>query len=196
MPDIQVADVGRKLRDRYRLTGPPPAPFLGPELVPVVLVDDLTGLDVYDRAFLRPAVAWDTQTSGANPGVNDSAVIQFVNPTNSGVLAVLEFGVFGNPTSAGEITITGPTSTSNSPDKAAFWRDSRLDGTPVCGTRGFNQGISLKVVPRYYISSPGETPQDRVELPWVLEPGFALFFVLDHASSTVQASIYWRERAL
>lgn len=42
MPDIQTPDPGRKLQARYRLIGTTPAPFLSPELVPVVILDDLT----------------------------------------------------------------------------------------------------------------------------------------------------------
>lgn len=45
MPEIQSPDPGRKLQERYNLIGTTPAPFLSPELVPVVLVDDLTEED-------------------------------------------------------------------------------------------------------------------------------------------------------
>ena len=51
MPEIQSADVGRKLQERYNLIGPPPSPFLAPDVTPVVIVDNLTGIDLLEQAL-------------------------------------------------------------------------------------------------------------------------------------------------
>lgn len=42
MPEIQTPDPGRKLAERYNLLGGSITPFLSPELVPVVILDDLS----------------------------------------------------------------------------------------------------------------------------------------------------------
>ena len=42
MPEIQSPDPARKLQEKYDLIGSSPAPFLSPELVPVVIIDDLS----------------------------------------------------------------------------------------------------------------------------------------------------------
>ena len=71
MPEIQSPDPGRKLQERYNLVGSSPAPFLSPELVPVVLIDDLTeeepGLRFASEAQFQSAVVGaQSQTSLVN----------------------------------------------------------------------------------------------------------------------------------
>lgn len=78
MPDIQSPDPGRKLQARYRLIGTTPAPFLSPEMVPVVIIDDLSD----ETPGINFAIA-----SGAFAG---AVGVQFqtalVNPSSSGVI--------------------------------------------------------------------------------------------------------------
>lgn len=78
MPDIQSPDPGRKLQARYRLIGTTPAPFLSPEMVPVVIIDDLSD----ETPGINFAIA-----AGAFAG---AVGVQFqtalVNPSSSGVV--------------------------------------------------------------------------------------------------------------
>ena len=87
MPDIQTNDVGRKLQNRYALIGPPPSPFLSPELVPVTIVDDLTQFDLLSPTFERPYEAELAVTAG----VGFRPQINMINPFDSGVICIVEF---------------------------------------------------------------------------------------------------------
>ncbi len=75
MPEIQSPDPGRKLQERYNLIGPPAAPFLSPELVPVVLIDDLTEeapglLFAMAAGVVGPTVGVQSQTALTNGSGN------------------------------------------------------------------------------------------------------------------------------
>lgn len=197
MTDIQQADVGRKLQLRYSLTGSAPAPFLSPELVPVVMVDDLTQFDVLSLTYQRPYEAEIVETGG----VATRAEIDWVNPEGSGVLATLK-DVNGSASLLGAytwalldfvgaagITIRGGT------------RDARIGRVnvfqqSVCGLftglqpttgvqgRGF---VTLETVNR---------PRDYLDFPFILVPGTRLRFVFSQFNETMQLQLRWSERTL
>ncbi len=192
MADIQTSDVGRKLQDRYDLTGPPPAPFLSPELVPVVVVDDLTQFSVLDRTFERPYQVSTTVTSG----VGTRAQIRLLNPAGSGVLMSVQ-RLAGSVATASQITwflATGAVITLR-----GLPRDSRLgaanrgacgvDTTTPAGTvdedRGFIQ-----------LSPTSLAAADFLDFPFVLQPDFVLLFTQQITNDTLQMQFEWTERFL
>jgi len=133
VPDIQDPGPGRKLQKRYRLIGTTPAPFLSPELVPVVLIDDLSDDEPTDR--------WGTaaQVEAAAVGALSQTAIR--NGSQSGIiieniscLITLSSGGQWGAFQAGP-TLTTPTS--------PFWQDQTLAGAPQAE---ISQGVDVGAV--------------------------------------------------
>jgi len=188
MPDIQSSDPGRKLQQRYDLLGAPPSPLLSPELVPVVVVDDLTGTDVLSAEFERPCIAFDTFT-----GVVTSAVLFLLNPFGSGVLTVVESVLFATSTAC---TVSFRVRRGFGGTIVTFgaFRDGRLAGRPNTGffplslaftTEAYNVELLVTVPPR-----------DRVDVEFVLEPGDALQMMQSVPVNTLAANAVFTERVL
>lgn len=189
MPDIQTSDPGRKLQERYDLVGPPPSPFLSPELVPVVLVDDLTELSVLDRTFERPA----TVNESSPPVVAAVSVIAFDNPVDSGVLAIMEWGLF-NGDSDYLLQVFLSATLAGILDNGS-WRDSRISGQPVCGVGPTSEAQTLRDFQISIDASEAEA-FNILTLPFIVSPGFSLRFAGTVDNSAITAQLLWRERTL
>lgn len=192
MPEIQSPDPGRKLQERYNLTGGSPSPFLSPEIVPVTLVDDLTGFDVLEATFERPAFIWISH-SGTVPNV---PIIRFVNPTDSGVLAIVE--KFTVSSSLGSVvTVQRFATTISGTSGARRWRDSRLSGQPICqfATATDLPAVILDMQFRM-VAAANPSLQDFFLLPEVLSPGFMLDFRSGTANDVLDLAMWFRERTL
>lgn len=119
MPDLQVPDVGRKLQARYRLIGTTPSPFLSPELVPVVILDDLTDA-LPGKAF---AQAGDVQ--GGAVGVTTKCRLS--NLAGSGIeLTDIQLR-FGLSLDSRWQLMQGPTLSN---PVTEIWQDRRRSGNP------------------------------------------------------------------
>ncbi len=120
MPDIQSPDPGRKLQERYNLIGTTPAPFLSPELVPVVILDDLSE-SLPGTAF---AFAGDN-VAGVAAQFSQTSI---ENIAGSGIL-ITEIRLYLTGVSAGVITAwqNGPTLGIS---QLGNWADRRNPGRP------------------------------------------------------------------
>ncbi len=121
MPDIQDPGPGRKLQRRYRLIGTTPAPFLSPELVPVVLIDDLTeetpAIDFAIVGDLQAAVVAErSQTGLRNPAASNMTIEQ------------VELRFVPASLSNYRLGVTGPALAVLS---TPIWQDSGRSGVPV-----------------------------------------------------------------
>jgi len=188
MPDIQSSDPGRKLQQRYNLLGAPPSPILSPELVPVVVVDDLTGTDVLSAEFERPCAGFDTFT-----GVVTSAQLFLLNPFGSGVLLTTDQFMFQTST-ASTVSMVIRRGFGGTIVTFGGFRDGRLVGRPNGGffplslvhvTRPWNFQLELSVPLR-----------DLLQITYVLAPGDALQMSQSVVANTLAVSITWNERNL
>jgi len=192
MPEIQSSDPGRKLRERYDLVGASPAPFLAPELVPVVIVDDLTEFDVLSAEFERPCTVHETQ--GA-PGAGVHAVVMLANPSGSGVLAIGD-DVYLSTAPGGRINWRLFASAPVIADHGQF-RDSRLPGTPACGSVATTSGVAPDDDWQIQLADLSiDTAGVIYPLPYVISPGFVLQMKISITNISLSASIRWRERTL
>ena len=123
MPEIQSPDPARKLQKKYDLIGSSPAPFLSPELVPVVIIDDLS-----DES---PGIEWAV-AGGAFAG---ALGVQFQsalrNRPGSGKLLtdILLYITREDATDQPyQIFLNGPALASG---VSSFWQDLRIPGEPV-----------------------------------------------------------------
>ncbi len=122
MPEIQSPDPGRKLQRRYNLIGSTPAPFLSPELVPVVLIDDLT-----EQA---PGVLWATAGGQQGPSAGNNSYARLANPLNSGVL-LEEISLRATMDTSSNWTLEDGTSVFLAFSLTPAWQDRALPGRPV-----------------------------------------------------------------
>lgn len=195
MPEIQSSDPGRKLQERYDLTGGTPAPFLSPEIVPVVLVDDLTASDVLDRAFEREAFVWNTEGGG----VAENSVCMFVNPVESGVLATVQRISVGV---AADAVVSIERVVSTFVDSGGFrrFRDTRIPGLPVCGGQHFTSAPALIQDMQWQVEAPaaGNAPLFPLvlELDETIGPGFGLSIRNNAVNESLDCQIWFKERVL
>jgi len=185
VPDIQSPDPGRKLQDRYNLLGTTPAPFLSPELVPVVLVDDLTQ---ESPGFLW-ALASDTIV-GVGAALSQT---RLTNPIGSGVLLENISIVYALETTGdGGIFVSGPALSASAVE---LWQDRRRSGNPTgrvtLGTDAGALGQEL-----YRFRSLGNVMW-VAELPeWKIAPGDLIHFAVTAADQDVAFTWKWTERIL
>ncbi len=187
MPEIQSPEPGRKLQQRYNLVGSTPSPFLSPELVPVVLVDDLSKEESLDEPFERQAVQFSTESGAAG----FYSEISLTNPTSSGVLLLCDS--FSPNATQGFLHIgffTGPGGVSTT---FREWRDNRISGTPICGLTNSQTAAPPSGAYRQFVT----TANNRIySLPYILEEGSRLIFTTSGTNEFLQLTVFWRERTL
>ncbi len=190
MPELQSSDPSRKIRTRYDLVGTSPVPSISGELVPVVVVDDLTGFDVQSAEFERPCMVNE---------VNAAVVARFprialMNPADSGVLGILEW-LWITGSGAMQIEIGILEQTLAIADRGAF-RDSRIPGVPACGT--FQGDVAGPAERDFLIGIviTGNAPNQIFSLNMVFGPGFSIDVRGSVNNTTLQVQYMWRERTL
>ncbi len=120
MPDLQSPDPGRKLQEKYNLLGTTPAPFLSPELVPVVIIDDLSE-QLPGAAF---AIAAQDQPNAA--GLQAQVALSL--PIGAGVVITdIQLQLGQDAVGRLEIYQAGPTLPSAVTE---LWQDTRRSGAP------------------------------------------------------------------
>ena len=192
MPEIQTPDPGRKVQIRYSLTGPSTLPSLSPELVGVVLVDDLRRFSVRDATFERPCFLAHPPTLA---GAGNMPRISFSNPANSGILAHVQGASF-SPSAINSIIrmefFVGALGTTTGTKR---FRDGRMiQGLPVCGTFEDTPVLAVKVGMGWIVTGSGLNPGEVAPLDEVLSPGTGLVFTLESANSSLELHLWWTER--
>ena len=185
MPDIQSPDPGRKLQDRYNLIGTTPAPFLSPELVPVVILDDLSE----DAPGFLFAIASQSVTGAA--ATNSQTAL--TNPTGSGVLIEnLEFRWGQEVAGVYSLFTAGPALSLGGANES--WQDTRRSGRPVgIVTLGVDVGAVTGGIARGRILA---NTQGIISLPnYIMEPGERLHFI-QGLDSDLNFYWTWSERTL
>lgn len=180
MPEIQSADPGRKLQERYNLVGASPAPFLSPELVPVVIIDDLTEE--------QPGLRFASCASFQSPDVGAQSQTALVNRNGANVLLENIKFQFGSGSGAGGWLMAGA-GPALSVGLTEVWLDRRLPGTPsaVC-TKGVEVGVVSPDLARGTTLSNAMVVVDLEGI--VLGNDQKLHFLL--AGFNRQMEFYWR----
>lgn len=197
MPEIQTPDPARKLQDRYDLAQPS-TPFLSPELVPVVIVDNLAGEDALEASFERAAFAFEDQV----PAAGQVARILFQNASagsGSGVVAFMErVVVWTSGAVVGRLAVElQPFNPNLNPPLGTFkrFRDTRVQGVPACGLNVASLAPPL-VLDQQWVIDLDPQPRSIIPLPEVITPGFRLFFTHSIPNETLFLQLWWRERNL
>lgn len=189
MPEIQSPDPGRKLQERYNLVGEGPTPFLSPEIVPVAIVDDLTEADVFSQEFERTAVGFITAVANAG----ERAVMDLRNPPGSNLLFITEDMAFNGDIAQSLLYFLEDTGPDVDSDNTA-WRDGRVSGNPrgqVVGS-SFSGALPTATDRRFMeLNVPNLLP-----LRYVINPGVRLRILALTTDTTIQITLYWRERKI
>ncbi len=187
MPDIQDPGPGRKLQRRYRLIGTTPAPFLSPELVPVVIIDDLSEEEP------TTSFAWSSQSVAGVAATQSQTRI--TNPVDSGILLEnlrLQITVFSDSNIRVDETSTGSLASSAS----TLWADQRRAGIPVALV---SRGVDVTVGggPRIFEARVLGLTLIDIDLSQAVVPeGRMLHFRSLTVNQEVIFSWYWSERRI
>jgi len=186
---IQVPDIARKLARRFGIDGPAPADTLAPEIVPVVLVEDLTAPDEEDSGYERTCIG--KQSVGALAA--NYSYVQLYNPSGSGVLVVVEamiLSVGGNSA----ISIRNYDTAATSLGTDLSFRDRRLSGAPAAQVRYVQSGANLgdAVAQAFAVGND----QYLTPLDFLLSPGKGLCTRPDTQNVQNITTLFWSERPL
>ena len=182
MPDLQSPDPGRKLQQKYNLIGSTPAPFLSPELVPVVLIDDLSDQE--------PGVLFASAGEIQVNVVGQQSQTSLSSKTGSNVIlsdVVLRFS--SENIGRWELSTGGP---ALSTGVTELWQDRRRPGSPAgVVTRGTDIGATSGPVAKGRILA---ATMHEILLPnWVLTETDKLHFLMVVVNNTITFQWMWSE---
>jgi hypothetical protein len=189
MPDSQNPEHVQKLIREFQLKGANLVPTVTAEIVPTVLVADLTavGPQSQDRLCFGGVLA---AASGA--GNQNRLAIQ--NPSGSDTLVVVEAVWFEGAAADWVVPIARAFTFVASGFKG--FRDSRLTGSPVGETARGTQAAAVLGAPPIQVQITG-TDTTRL-IPWqhALAPNTALEFTQQNQNTAINFGVLWRERPL
>lgn len=196
MSIIQRGDLVEKLRRSFNILGGGGVQTLSDELVPVVLVDDVTGSNVLSTDYPRDCFGGVQQAATAA----QLAINAFNNPLGSGVdchvdFAVLQVAVSGNV----QLRLADHAAWTQ---QTSFWTDLRVPATPAGRVyRGINPIALGDLVTRFRVSAQQPTV---IPLGVILPPhGGAtptywkdkdLIFQHETLNQSLECTWYWTER--
>lgn len=188
MPRIQAPELADRIRRRFGMRGSEGPGTLGPEIVPVAVVDQLDGYGT-PVGTVEEATAW--ATSGIASPTN-LAHVGLVNPSGSGKILLVDAAIVSAFANA---TITTRYITSSLTTAVTeYWMDYRVSGSPVGQVSSQDHaGLGSGVFISFRLAANGQ-----IWLPFdgrlVLTPATGILF---RGPSTVgiEVSWLWRERA-
>jgi len=186
MPEIQVPEIVSKLRRRFQLKGHASISTLAPELVPVIVVEDVT--DAMEDVWV-PAMAHGIE--GAT--VNEYSMHLLANPVGSSRIIIID-DIFVQSTAAVEVQLRGRTASNLTNVDGVVWRDTRKRGFP---TAVYSTGSNVAAVgDNLHFNNlqllAGETM--RVPLTYILDEGEGLLLRCVLVNTAFHAGYLWRER--
>lgn len=219
-PVINTSRHQRRLQQAFGLEGHPPAPTLAPEIVPVTLVEDLSptagsgepgapgaGIPVLDPSDPFTARQFEKWHTAPAAGAGTYASITFVNPRDSGVIAMLTQWTGTSSTDFTQSPFVA-TSTILAPSIAerGYLRDTRLLAPGVdslltnvsqCGMVAASSGVAptanrpgIKTGP----AGVSNTPGDIRYIGYILRPNSHIVFRGTGANQPIWLGIIWSER--
>ena len=183
MPDLQSPNPGLKLARLYNLVGGFFTPFLSPEIVPVVIVDDVSDQDP-GKAFAAAGVA-------VSAVALQTSISTLLNPLNSGVNIIDISLMFATVASSQWALARLANDVTPGTEQ---WQDRRRLGTPVgehsSGTL-LVAGIQDAILQGQILSS---TPVHISLANHVLTPGTQLSLVIITINTTLLGGWTWAEQ--
>jgi len=188
---LQDPEPGQKVRSKYGVRDQGVITSISPELVGVVIVDDLSKPEETTTGLIRPAVG--SHTLGA-PGAGDFNHIQLFNPAGSLVDLFAEGVIVGTDTDQLlHIRISDSALATLIASTSKTFRDRRVSGEPFAEVRSDTpaglQG-ETSVVVNLLASDPIIIP-----LGFTLGPGQDVMVATGTANTTLRVTFYWEERA-
>jgi hypothetical protein len=189
MPDSQNPEHVRKLIKEFQLKGANLIPTVTGEIVPTVLIADITaeGPQAEDRLAVGGLLA---AASGA--GNQNRLAIQ--NPAGSGTLIVLEAVWFEG--AAADFVVPIVRAFTFTPGGFTFFRDTRLGGSPVGEVAAGTQVAAVLGAPHIQVQITGTDTTSLIPYQHVLSPNNALEFTQQNQNTAINCGFLWRERTL
>lgn len=185
MPRISDPIIADKLRRRFEISGEGVVDTLSPEIVAVVLAEDLTG-----QAEGPWREAYGGLAAAASGAGNQNQFFAY-NPPGSGVLVQI-IDVKLQSAAADRMRITNDCGVAVTISNYGTFRDSRISGTPNLGMAVATGGAI--VLGGYVV--PTDVATELVPLDIYLLPGCRMVIRQNAQNSTMEAAIRWRERDL
>lgn len=188
MSFLQSPEPGRKVVRRYQLSGEGGITSVSSEMIPVVLIDDLTQASPIDTDFDRAGMA-GTVITGVAAQVGQ---IQLLNPDSSGVQLSADFAVVSR-TTAGLVSVREHdiALATNIP---AFFSDRRIVGSPAATlNRESNAATFGTGVASFELGAADATV---IPLGVVLAEGQGVSIACGSTNVTLTVAYYWSERML
>lgn len=185
MPVIQRPDLVAKIRKKYELTGPDAISTISPELVPVVVLEDLAESDPGDaRKFC---------TGYASTGVPvNTGHVELWNPADSGVnVKVTRASCWLS--AGGSFYVTFHSAALSTPSGVRINTNLGQSGDPAALTLSEDNAVPLGAVIGYYVYNAGAASSDIVQRPILLQPGQGLGMRAVTAATNVNANFLWEE---
>lgn len=186
MPDSQNPDHVRKIISEFQLKGQNLVPTVTGEIVPTVLVADLTA---ESRASDR--LAW-AGLIGAASGAGKQNVFVLENPAGTAVLAILE-GLYLEGLVAGVFAIRLINAVAGAGTDGQ-WRDGRLQGEPACKVVRSTPATIVLTAPQFTCGARNTDIPSRIDLNIIIPPGWYVQALQEEANDTALATFFWRER--
>lgn len=176
----RLGQSAQKLGRAYGLTDLP-ITGVAPELVPVVIVGDLTSPAEHDAGDIRYCVGNGSQGGAAS----NYAHVQLLNPPGSGITVIVQTLVVAIET-AGDVQVRlydTPLTTATT----RRFRDTRITGTPVGQARTQNETSRLgtSVLSLGLVADASE----QIQLDFVLKPGTGI--LVSPYTADVQCTAGW-----
>lgn len=184
MPRHSRADLANALRRRFSVYGDAGFDTISPEIVPIVLVDDLR-----QEPFgsWRPAMHGTTQAGVAG----QYSYIQLYNPAGSLTQLYVEY-VVAVTTVAGLVRLAHGATELGVTDPVRF-RDSRTRGRPVAHVNpATNASLAINAQVGRWVA-PANHPV-LMPIEYTLEPGEGLSVNWEVVNAALTGMFFWRER--
>lgn len=192
MAQIQRSDLVEKLRRAFSIITGSVGSTMSPELVGVVIVDDVTGADVISQAYPRSAVGG----SQAAAAVGFNGKIGIENPVGSGVELFLEKVLVSFQTANGQFSIRRDLTPPAGRNAAiSAWKDRRNQGNPSAIT--WDENATASDGTEMLLQAGLVNTVIPIPLGITLPPtGETVFVQVQATNATIIATFYWNERLI
>lgn len=187
MPIHQAPEIVDRLKRRFGIVGSAGIDTIAPEIVPVVLVEDLQR----ERSFplYRECIGGDTN----GPVVAQFSYLQLLNPAGSNILVTIERFIV-SATAAGAVDLRELDAALAGLSTLKGFRDRRIPGDPVAELRGGSDAGALGSQVGLVTIPANEALTVRVD--YTLTPGRGFACNSDQTNVQFRASFFWTERTL
>lgn len=188
MPVIQRPDLVAKVRRKYELTGPDAISTISPELVPVVLMEDLSEGDI--GGAVKYCAGYATSGVPTNTGH-----VQLWNPAGSNVnLYVKKIDVWLG--SSNQFFLVYYSTVLSGGTGLVINRHVGLSGYPAAQTYYQDSVAPLGAALEYYNYNTGSGPQPCLIDNWLIPPGEGIGVRADAVATKAVANFLWEEIAV